>query len=234
MNFKRLIIFFVLLIPFYGNAQMHDQPINQPKYDHQKAHFGFCLGLNTTRLIIDKKADFKLRDSIYSIECEPVAGLNLGIISNLRISDKFDFRFIPTLSFAQRNMIYDFRYVVDSALTVKKIESTYLEFPFELKYKSARINNYRAYVLLGLKYSIDMISQAKVKQEDKDILKLKRKDYGYEVGIGFDFYLPYFKFSPEIKMYNGLSNLLVAESTVYADPIKALYAKTFAISFTFE
>src|SRR3569832_1255771 len=110
MKSVRLLILFSILIPFAASAQMDNEPVNQPKYDHQPLHFGFLLGLNTTKLIVDKKGDFKLRDSIYSIECEAVAGLNLGIISNLRLSDKFDFCFIPTLSFAQRNLIYNFRY----------------------------------------------------------------------------------------------------------------------------
>ena len=85
-----------------------------------------------------------------------------------------------------------------------------------------------------MKYAIDMVSQAKVKNKDKDIIKLGRKDYGYEIGLGFDFYMTYFKFSPEIKMYNGLKNLLIKENTVFVNPLEALYSKTFLISFTFE
>jgi hypothetical protein len=79
-----------------------------------------------------------------------------------------------------------------------------------------------------------MVSQAKVKSKEKDVVKLLRNDYGYEVGIGFDFYLSYFKFSPEIKMYNGLRNLILKENTQFVTPIDALYAKTFVISFMFE
>ena len=29
----------------------------------------------------------------------------------------------------------------------------------------------------------DMVSQAKVRDKDKDIVKLKRYDYGYEIGL---------------------------------------------------
>jgi hypothetical protein len=230
----------LLLLLFSGmpqllRAQMDNQPLNLPKYDKQRLHFGFTLGLNSSNFVIDRVGDLKIRDTIYSIESEPVSGLNLGIISNLALGDNFDFRFIPTLSFGQRNLNYHFIYSDSSeAVTQKKIESTYLEFPFLVKFKSQRRNNYRIYVLAGMKYAIDMVSQAKVKNKDKDIIKLSRKDYGYEIGLGFDFYMPYFKFSPEIKMYNGLRNLLIAENTQYANPIDALYAKTFVISFTFE
>ena len=56
-----------------------------------------------------------------------------------------------------------------------------------------------------------MVSQAKVKAKDKEFVKLARQDYGYEIGVGVDFYMPMFKLSPEIKMYHGLKNLLVKE-----------------------
>ncbi len=217
------------------SAQLNNVPINLPKYDHQRIHFGFTLGLNSSNFRVQKVDDFKEQDSIYSIEPGAVMGLNLGIISNLRIGNHFDLRFIPALSFAQRNLEYNFYYPGSSGnLITKKIESTYLEFPLNLKFKSKRINNYRVYVLAGGRYSIDMVSQAKVQNRDKDIVKLERYDYGYEIGMGFDFYMTYFKFSPEIKMFNGLNNLLVSENTAFARPLKGLKSKIFLISFTFE
>jgi len=174
-------------------------------------------------------------DSVYSVESSPSAGLNLTILSNLRLGEYFDLRFLPTLSFAQRNLDYTLMYSDSVPFTKTKIvESTYLEFPLELKYKSKRIDNYRVYVLGGFKYGIDMVSQAKVKAEDPDIIKLERYDYGYEIGLGFDFYLSYFKFSPEIKMFTGLKNLIVPENTTYSSPIESLYSKTFTVSLTFE
>ncbi|MBK6837619.1 MAG: PorT family protein [Bacteroidetes bacterium] len=179
--------------------------------------------------------DFKTMDSIYVVESEPVSGLNLGIISNLRLGEYWDLRFIPALSFAQRNLIYQFKYPDStSAGTTKSVESTYLEFPLDLKFKSKRVTNYRMYVLAGARYSIDMVSQAKVRDKDRDIVKLKRYDFGYEIGLGFDFYLTYFKFSPEIKMFNGLNNLLVKDNSRYASPLEKLNSKIFLVSFLFE
>jgi hypothetical protein len=88
--------------------------------------------------------------------------------------------------------------------------------------------------LAGGKYAIDMVSQEKVLAKDKEIVKLNRYDYGYEIGLGFDFYMEFFKFSPEIKMYNGMNNLLIQDGRIFAKPISGLYSKTFLISFTFE
>lgn len=198
-------------------------------------HFGFALGFNSADFVVKKVGNFNLLDSVYSIESSSSIGLNLTILANLRIGNYFDLRFLPTLSFAQRNLDYNLLYNDSTPLAkTKKVESTYLEFPLELKYKSKRVNNYRAYVLAGFKYGIDMVSQAKVKAEDPDVIKLSRQDYGYEIGVGFDFYMTYFKFSPEIKMYTGLKNLIVPENTIFSSPIEALYSKTFTVSFTFE
>lgn len=228
---------FLCLIAFSNSvqAQSNRVPINLPKYDKQKIHFGFTLGLNSTNFRIQLAPDFKYRDSIYSIVPTPVTGINLGIISNLRMGEHFDLRFIPALSFAQRNLDYVFYYPDGTGLsTTKKVESTYLEFPVDIKFKSKRVNNYRVYVLAGGRYSIDMVSQAKVRDKDKDIVKLERYDYGYEIGMGFDFYMTYFKFSPEIKMFNGMNNLLVRENTPFSSPLAKLNSKIFLISFLFE
>ncbi|MBK7852919.1 MAG: PorT family protein [Bacteroidetes bacterium] len=225
------------LLFFWMNtqAQMDRNPINLPKYDHQAIHFGFTLGLNATNFKVQLVPNFKTTDSIYVVESSAVTGLNLGIVSNLRIGEHWDLRFIPALSFAQRNLYYDWIYPDSSnAQSVKTVESTYLEFPLDLKFKSKRVTNYRMYVLAGARYSIDMVSQAKVRDKDKDIVKLKRYDYGYEIGLGFDFYLTYFKFSPEIKMFNGLNNLLVKDNSRYASPLEKLNSKIFLVSFLFE
>jgi hypothetical protein len=96
------------------------------------------------------------------------------------------------------------------------------------------VNNYRVYVVAGVKYGIDMVSQAKVENKDKQFVKLQKNDYGYQIGFGFDFYLERFKFSPEIKMYNGVRNLLVDDSAIYSTSLRALYSKIFLISLTFE
>ena len=79
-----------------------------------------------------------------------------------------------------------------------------LNFPILLKANTKRINNFAAYALTGLSYSYDLASQEDVEQSTTEpIVKLKKHDFAYHVGGGFDFYLPYFKFGIEIKLTNG-------------------------------
>ncbi len=232
---KNILLALSFLFFFIQSNAQHEGVRNLPKYDYQYIHFGFVLGINSSDFKINLAPDFRKMDSIYVVESEAVTGFNLGIVANLRIGNHFDLRFIPALSFSQRNLIYNITYLDTARGSVtKNIESNYLEFPVDLKFKSARIRNYRIYVLAGFKYSIDMISQATVDAIDKEIVKLNRFDYGYEIGLGFDFYMPYFKFSPEIKMYHGLNNLLVQDGKSFSRPIDALFSRIFELSFTFE
>jgi len=66
------------------------------------------------------------------------------------------------------------------------------------------------------------------------VVKLKKHDFTGDLGVGFDFYTVYFKFSTEIKMSYGINDMIYREGNIYTDSIKKLSAKMFQISFTFE
>jgi hypothetical protein len=224
----------ILLIITEASAQVR-RIQNIPRYDKQKMHFGFALGFAMPDFRVVLAPDFKNMDSVKTVSSEPQLGFLLGIISNLRIAEHFDLRFVPILTFAQRNLIYSTATQnIYIAPTTKKVESTFIEFPVSVKFKSTRINNYRYYVLAGAKYSMDLVSQAKVEESDKEPVRLKPVDYGYEIGCGFDFYLPYFKFAMEIKMYQGINNILAKDQLIYSRVLDKLNSQIFYISFLFE
>ncbi|MFM2156493.1 MAG: hypothetical protein RL516_1242 [Bacteroidota bacterium] len=207
---------------------------NQEKYDKQWIHFGFLLGTNKTNFKVSRAENLLQNDSVLFLSADGQTGFDLGIISNLRIAENFDLRFTPMLAFSQRNMNYNMTLkVAGSEVVTKKIESTFIQFPLLVKFKSNRVNNYRFYVLGGAKYMIDLVSQAKV-ETDEQLVKLKKYDYGYEIGFGMDLYLPLFKFAPEIKMYQGIPNILANDNAVYTTSLSGLKSRVWSISFTFE
>jgi len=234
---NRLII--IVLALLWGTAPtasgQRNKVENLPKYDKQRLHFGFLLGINKTDFTVNRIGTFTHLDSLYVVEVNPTSGFNLGIVSNLRLGDHFDFRFVPTLSFSARDLVYSF-YINDEfdSKTTKQIESTFLQFPVEVKFKSSRAGNYRVYVTGGFNYAFDMVSQAKVENKDKDFVRLDRRDYGYTIGLGFDLYMQLFKLSPEIKMFHGLPNLLVPDERIFSASLRSLRTKAFMISLTFE
>ncbi|MCF8228453.1 MAG: PorT family protein [Bacteroidales bacterium] len=250
-----VVILFGLMLPGRSVAQM-DKVLNLPTYDFSKYHFGFILAGNEMSFSLKTKEGFTdvwYYDSdapglsydslrILSITGEPTPGFTIGIVANLRLGKYFDLRFIPSLAFGERKLNYSlfaYRDTVPSILEISKpITSTYVEFPLHVKYKSARLNNVRGYVIAGVKYNLDLASNKKNKEEDDEgnpvFLKLKRHDLLFEVGVGFDFYTAFFKFGTELKMGWGINDLLEREDNIFTNGIERLNSKIFTLSLTFE
>ena len=230
-------ILFILLFLGVNNAfsQRHKKPQNLMRYDFKKLHFGFTLGINNLDFNLKKNSNTIINDTLKTLYTKSQKGFNLGIVSNLRLSKYTDLRFVPALIFGERHLYYGF---VDSLNSddnhIKKIESTLIDFPIYIKYKSERYNNFRTYVIGGLKYSMDIASQDKIDDEGQKIVKLKKNDLMGEIGFGIDFYLEYFKFSPQIKLSYGLLNLISQDKSVYTQSINRLSTNGWMLSFTFE
>lgn len=204
---------------------------NLPTYDKKQLHFGITMAINTSSFKVYKDISFPENDSINTVESVTGPGFNLGIISDLRITEHLNLRFIPSLSFAERGIRYE---MIDDLEMKKKVESTYLDFPFHFKFKTDRIKDFRFYTLLGNKYAIDMISNAKARKAEGR-LKTKRHTFFVEYGTGIDLYFQYFKFSIELKFSNGLHNTLVKEADkLYSSVLEKLLPGTFLFSLHFE
>ena len=228
------LIALLLCVSFNSFGQRHKKPQNLPRYDFKKIHFGFTLGINSLNFNINKNNNFLNNDTLLSMLSEDQKGFNLGIVSNLRLGKYTDLRFIPTLVFGERILNYSFNNQSNLPSQEKRIESTMIDFPFSLKYKSERYNNFRTYVMCGIKYSLDIASQSEIDDEGQELVKLNNHDLMIEGGFGIDFYLQYFKFSPQIKLSHGIINILTKDSTLYTETIKNLKTSSWMISFTFE
>ena len=229
-NFITFSLFVLLSQNLY--AQRFNTPLNLPNYDKKPIHFGFLIGINSLDFKITTVSN--LEDEVFVIQSQNQKGFNLGIVSNIRLENQFDLRIIPTLSLAERKIFYVLNDDMNLNNENKKIESTFIEIPISLKYKSDRYNNGRAYILTGIKYSLDLASQRNIDDNGLEIVKIKKDDFLFEIGLGIDFYLPYFKFSPELKTNFGFKNLVVNDGSIYSRSIKSLKTRGFTISFTFE
>lgn len=238
MKLKRLVTLLLLLAGITVHAYAQFGVPNLLKYDKRRFHFGFMLGYNNFDYRITSKPDLAEYDSLMLTHTRAMSGFSLGIVTNLRLGNYFDLRFIPGLSFGDRYIDYTIRYADGTELvTPKNVESVYLDLPILFKYKSSRmLNNIRAYVVAGGQYSFDMISAKKKKAPDNGevVLKLNPHDVQAQVGVGFDFYCTYFKFTTELKMSFGFLNMLVPEDNMYATSVTGLHAKNLQISFIFE
>jgi hypothetical protein len=240
---RPLLTILLILIGFSAFAQYkQQQQKNLPEYDYKRLHFGFTVGTNVMDFGIVKADNFFSTsefNQVYAIENQPNVGFMLGPVSNLRLGEYWDLRLLINLSFGQRNLTYllvEDTTVANPVLTrhKMKIASTYLEFPLLLKYKAMRINNYRPYLIAGINPKVDLAAQKKIKQEEMPKIRLNNLDFAWEVGAGIDFYLPYFKFSTELKYSGGVRNMVVPDGTQFTSAIKKMNSNIWTISLHFE
>ncbi len=202
-------------------------------FQQKPYYFGITLGINSSRFKIFRSENFLLNDSIRVAESIGGPGFNLGIVSNLKIGDHFDFRFLPTLSFAERNISYEST-VEDKVIPQRKIESVFVELPFHVRYKSAPYNDMRLFVIAGIKYSFDVASESRARQAD-ELVKIAPTDFAVEYGAGVQFFFPYFIFSPEFKVSQGIGNIFISDDNlIESSVIEKILSRTFTISFHFE
>jgi len=230
----------ILLICATGFAQNYSarRAPNLPYYDNKRLHFGFVLGANHADFAHKSVSNLNPFDSIMVIESTPSSGFDVGIVTDLRLGNYFNLRFIPQISLIDRTVDYHVRLQnMDMGQTHKKIESVNLDLPLLLKLKSSRMHNCRVYVVGGGQLSIDLASQAKKKNKKNPefvILKLNRTEFQTQAGVGMDFYANMFKFSIEAKMSYGLQDMLKHEDNVYTNSTEYLKSKIFHISILFE
>lgn len=239
MHKSKIILLLVGSLLFTSVYSQRETTKNLPKFDHRFVHFGFLLGLNSADFVLERLPPTSAgADSLFILEPERATGFNLGIISAMHFSEAFSLRFTPNLAFSSRSLVYTFNTFEGPKQYTKEIESTLINFPLGFKYKSARINNFSAYIIAGAAYSLDLASNVGADNDFTDlndfIVKIKRDDFMGEIGFGTDFYLEYFKFGLELKMSYGIKDLLDRDNTVFSNPIDQLKSKMFLFSLTFE
>ena len=212
--------------------------LNLPNHDDKPYYFGIVLGYNTSHYSISHSPYFLQQDSVQTVESPNSGRIHLGIVANLQLSKRWDIRFYPlNLIFSQKKFDYTLKYPdpEDGQMTKsQKVESIVMSWPLQVRLKSDRIGNFRVYTLAGVKFDYDLASNAGATNAD-NLLKVKKSDFGYEVGIGFQFFYQYFILSPEIKVSNGLGNVLVKDPTLkYANVIDNLNSRMIMFSLHFE
>lgn len=206
-----------------------------PEHDQKPYYFGITFGMNFSSYKIRYSESFVATDSFKVIQPNYGPGFNLGLMGNLRLSKFIDLRFVPSLAFAEKPMHIELMAadgtdsVVDQA-----IESIYMHLPLQLKFKSDRIKNFRFYGLTGVKFDYDLAANARSRRKD-EFLKVSAADFGYELGVGFEFYYPNFIFSPEVKISQGLGNQLFKDPNIpLSNAISGLSTRMIVISIHLE
>ncbi|RAV99112.1 type IX secretion/gliding motility protein PorT/SprT [Pseudochryseolinea flava] len=231
-------LFFALTSSLVAQGQLSQEAKwarkNNPNYDKKKLTYGFLIGLHTSTYQIkysDRMTSQKF-DSLHSVVPDWNRGFALGFIVNYRATDFLDLRLTPTVAFHEHTLNY--RFTDPAVPDIRElVETTMVELPILLKYKSERRGNVRMYVVGGVKPSIE--ASGKNKEDEKNgNLKITGSNINLEAGFGFDLYYPLFKFSPEIRFSRGLSNILANTTNAYGLPLKSVNTNTITIYFLFQ
>ena len=224
-------------------------------YENEPYHFGFLLAYNQMMYTIKTADNYQFNalstDSwpnggftpetthlyVYNIETKQSPGFTVGIIGSKRLGRYFDLRFIPTLSFSDRQLVYTIatedpngNISILPRPESKAIFTTFVEFPLNIKYRSKRYNNIGAYLMGGINPKIDLASQKEnrltiikkdeygnpmidengntIMEEIVNNFVTKRFDFALELGTGFDIYNEWFKMGIEVKMSYGILDII--------------------------
>lgn len=236
---KKYLLIFLLSFSTLCFSQPH-KTWNYKNFDNRLFHFGFMLGIN--------QADFSAYPVLNAYELYGVKTLTtkaqpggqVGILTTMKLwKPSFRLRFMPSLSFQEKAIFYSYDNPDPTKpydlVKEERVNSTSLDFPLMFQYRTLRYNNFTAYFLGGMQYSLDLQSQEKASQNFIDpFVKIKRQDYQYQLGGGVEFFLPYFKLAFELKFSHGIKNTFIQDYTPVSKPIQSLYNRLWFLSVIFE
>ena len=220
-----------------ASSQKRRNVDNLPTFDDPKIHYGFYLGINQN----DFKVNYRPSNFPNTIvEIKPTLGFNVGLIADFRVHKNVNLRFEPGL-ISNSKTIY-FNNSPSSPIiegdSIREIGSTYLHLPLVFKFSSDRWNNIRPYVLAGVSYDHNFSSN----QENSDDnfsgeFRMKTSNFMYELGVGVDIYLSFFKFSPSIRGVFAMNRELIDDNnsnSPWTSPINIFSTRGVFLNFSFE
>ncbi len=119
----------------------------------------------------------------------------------------------------------------------QEMKTAYISSAMDLIFAAERFNNHRPYVMAGINPMMNLNSSK------SDYIKLKKSEIFLELGVGCDFYMPFFKLRPELKFMYGLTDsfdkkhpehIKNKNELPYALAAKGAHSKIIALTFYFE
>lgn len=235
---KVALLFTLIIFSQFANAQLFSKEKirNLENEDKKRLSWGYYLGFNSLDFNFDYNQDRP------DILVEKGTGFNVGLIGNLRIMEYIDLRLEPGLTISNRNLTYDESYFdgieyTESDLT-REVKSTYIYFPLLVKFSSKRLNNFKPFVVGGISTAINLSSNEKNPDDNSSgQFRTKTNMLFYEVGVGIDFYLAFFKFTPSIRGVFAINDELIPDNdpnSPWTGNISTMKTRGIFINFTFQ
>ena len=231
---KKVIFSALFILCCWSSAWSQRQVIiNNPHYDEKFISYGFLIGLHTSAYQLKYSDEFVTRsmDSVYSITPKWSGGFSLGFVVNMRISDFLDLRATPKVAFYEHTLEYQ---RLDLPVIDELVETTVVELPILLKYKSERRGNVRMYFVGGIKPGYEASGKNDIQASSDDNLTIKEFNLSLDGGFGVDLYYPLFKFSPEVRFSKGIQNMLAPGRNEFSAGLDRLNTNTITLYLIFQ
>ncbi len=184
-----------------ASARWGEKVPNRQYADLKAWHLGFSVGAHVQDLSFTHNGLVTPEGQEWHMEVPGFSpGFCVNVLGDLRLHDYFNVRFTPGMYFGSKTVtMLD---ALGGERRVQDVKSAYVALPLDLKISGQRLGNTRPYVTLGAMGTIDIS-----KKRSEALLFNSFSPY-LTVGMGCDFYLPFFKFIPEIKFCFGLTDIL--------------------------
>lgn len=196
--------FFLLFLIFSLQCEalnLHRGLENLPYADGKAWHLGFSVGMHLQDMAVRHNGFVTESGRTWFVDQPSYSpGFCVNGLIDFRLNEYFNLRFSPGLWFGSRTIkMVDLSF---GEVESQNMKSTFIVIPIDVKFSAKRLHNSRPYISSGLMGAID------VSKKQRDFLKFNSTDIYLTFGVGCDFYLPFFKFIPEIKFCLGLSDIL--------------------------
>lgn len=190
-----------LLLPCTITSQRNDKILNRPYADQKLLHLGFSIGMHFQDLQLTHNGFITPEGESWFAEVPSYSpGFNVSVLADLRLHKYLNLRLSPGMFFGNKTIK-----IHDTSLggtTQQDVKSAYVTLPLDLKISGERYYNTRPYVTTGIMGTFD------VSKKRSEFFQFNTFDVYLSVGMGVDFYLPFFKLNPEIKFCFGLTDIL--------------------------
>lgn len=212
LNFfvRNIILVTVVLLGVTSTAaQDNDKILNRQYADMKRIHFGFSVGVNFQDLHINNNGLITADGEQWWADVPNHSpGFCVNVLADLRLGTHFNLRLSPGLYFG--NKVVKFRNSLGDPnapelshyIQQQNVKSTFIVLPIDLKFSARRYHNMRPYFTGGV---MPVFNVGKDRSEQ---YRIKNSDLMLTIGMGCDFYLPFFKLCPELKFCFGLRNVL--------------------------
>lgn len=191
----------MLLSVLTGYARPTDKLMNRQYADLKKWHLGFSIGMHFQDLNFTHNGFLTPDGEKWAMEVPSFSpGFCLNVLADCRLHKYLNLRFVPGLYFGSKEVVMR-EYATGTQMT-QNVKTAYVVTPIDLKVSGDRLHNVRPYLTAGVMGAFD------VTKKRLDYLVFNTCDLYLTVGLGTDFYLPFFKLIPEIKFCFGLTDIL--------------------------